>query len=69
MGLCASLLSGHCSLGESRPVQWWPAVSDRSLKGHEAGVRKGQLWAANHHPGIVAVYGLTDRPSLPDNYG
>ena len=33
--------------------------SDRSLKGHEAGVRKGQPWALNHHPGIVAVYGLT----------
>jgi len=32
--------------------------SDRSLKGHEAGVRKGQPWALNHHPGIVAVYGL-----------
>src|ERR1700676_5558126 len=30
--------------------------SDRSLKGHEAGVRKGQPWAVNHHPGIVAVY-------------
>lgn len=28
------------------------------LKGHEAGVRKGQLRAANHHPGIVAVYGF-----------
>jgi hypothetical protein len=23
--------------------------SDRSLKGHEAGVRKGQPWAVNHH--------------------
>jgi len=31
---------------------------DRSLKGHEAGVRKGQPWAVNHHPGIVAVYEL-----------
>ena len=30
--------------------------SDRSLKGHEAGVRKGQPWAVNHHPGIVAVH-------------
>ena len=30
--------------------------SDRSLKGHEAGVRKGQPWAANHHRKIVAVY-------------
>ena len=30
--------------------------SDRSLEGHEAGVRKGQTWAANHHPKIVAVY-------------
>jgi len=29
---------------------------DRSLKGHEAGVRKGQPWAVNHYPGIVAVY-------------
>ncbi len=30
--------------------------SDRSLKGHEAGVQKGQPWAANHHRKIVAVY-------------
>ena len=37
--------------------------SDRSLKGHEAGVRKGQPWAVNHHPGIVAVYGLTACPA------
>jgi len=36
--------------------------SDRSLKGHEAGVRKGQPWAVNHHPGIVAVYGLQSGP-------
>src|SRR5579859_5161752 len=35
--------------------------SDRSLKGHEAGVRKGQPWAVNHHPGIVAGYGLPPR--------
>ena len=38
--------------------------SDRSLKGHEAGVRKGQIWAANHHLGIVAVYGPERRPGL-----
>jgi hypothetical protein len=37
--------------------------SDRSLKGHEADVRKGQPWAVNHHPGIVAVYGLS-RPEV-----
>ena len=37
--------------------------SDRSLKGHEAGVRKGQPWAVNHHPGIVAVYELGSRPT------
>jgi len=36
--------------------------SDRSLKGHEAGVRKGQPWAVNHHPGIVAVYELGHGP-------
>ena len=30
--------------------------SDRSLKGHQAGVQKGQPWAANHHRKIVAVY-------------
>ena len=32
--------------------------SDRSFKGHEAGVQKGQPWAASHHSGIVAVYKL-----------
>ena len=37
--------------------------SDRSLKGHEADVRKGQPWAVNHHPGIVAVYGLRTVPA------
>jgi len=36
--------------------------SDRSLKGHAAGVRKGQPWAVNHHPGIVAVYELGRGP-------
>jgi len=36
--------------------------SDRSLKGHEADVRKGQPWAVNHHPGIVAVYELGRGP-------
>ena len=39
--------------------------SDRSLKGHEAGVRKGQPWAANHHPRIVAVYGTQTQIGLP----
>ena len=39
--------------------------SDRSLKGHAAGVRKGQPWAVNHHPGIVAVYGQF-KSRLPD---
>ena len=34
--------------------------SDRSLKGHEAGVQKGQPWAANHHRKIVAVYERAD---------
>jgi len=43
--------------------------SDRSLKGHEADVRKGQPWAVNHHPGIVAVYepcGDKDRVPPPE---
>src|ERR1700676_4831895 len=43
--------------------------SDRSLKGHEAGVRKGQPWAVNHHPGIVAVYGPPACPSCPTTLG
>ena len=38
--------------------------SDRSLKGHEADVRKGQPWAVNHHPGIVAVYGRVPKRSV-----
>jgi len=37
--------------------------SDRSLKGHEAGVRTGQPWAANHHRKIVAVYGVRTIPA------
>ena len=37
--------------------------SDRSLKGHEAGVQKGQPRAANHHRKIVAVYEIEFRGS------
>ena len=41
--------------------------SDRSLKGHEAGVQMGQPRAANHHRKIVAVYRTTGAVLLGDS--